>query len=588
MSFGGMAVWQAILLLAGAAALAAWLFRLKVRPPRIAVPTLLLWRKVLDETRDLTWWERIRRAVSLAATVLIAVALALAVTRPGPRRSSEASRGRLLIVLDSSWSMLARTASGETRWDRAVREAHRLAAGSGGEDVALATTADGLVDGPSSDTALIETAIDRARPSGGETAPWPVVAGVDTVHFITDGAVSRALDPRVIVHSVFESAPNVAITAFDARPAPAGAKGPEAFVAIANYAPVPQPVRLTITRDSTVITERTVQLDAGEAGYQTLPIPAGRGARLLARVAAPHNALAVDDEAAAWLPGGEPMAVTIVTEEPANALGLLFQRHPGVTATFVKPAEYRPGRADVLVFDRFVPAAAPNRPVLALAPPSAAWLGTAGVEERSPRWAQTEPHPVMVGVDPMTLDIKRARAYEGGGLRPLAQSEKGTPLVLVTDRTDRRAVLVSFALADSNLGFSPAFPVLVGNALDWLARPSFGPARRPGRIVLPGTTTRVTGPEGESVALAQAGTQVVATLLTPGLHLVEAAGSRGVIAVNVGDPEVSNLARSSLKDSTGATPESGRGGRPWWTYAVVVAFLLASAEWVTWQRRITV
>ena len=88
MSFGAMAWWQALLLLAGAAALAVWLFRLKVRPPRIAVPTLFLWRRVLDETRELTWWERVRRAVSLAVTVLIAVALALAVTRPGDRKST--------------------------------------------------------------------------------------------------------------------------------------------------------------------------------------------------------------------------------------------------------------------------------------------------------------------------------------------------------------------------------------------------------------------------------------------------------------------------------------------------------------------
>ena len=30
------------------------------------VPSLLLWRRVLDEARELTLWERIRRAVSLA------------------------------------------------------------------------------------------------------------------------------------------------------------------------------------------------------------------------------------------------------------------------------------------------------------------------------------------------------------------------------------------------------------------------------------------------------------------------------------------------------------------------------------------
>ena len=584
-----MAAWQALLLIAAAAALAVWLFRLKVRPPRVAVPSLLLWRRVLDESREQTWWERVRRAVSLAATVLLALALALAVTRPGPRRTAAASRGRLLIVLDSSWSMLAKTGSGPTRWDRAVRLAHQLAGSSGGEDVALATTADGLIEGPSADTALIETAIDRARPSGGETAPWPVVAGVDAVHFITDGAVPRALDAQVVIHSVFEPAANVAITAFDARAAAAGAKAPEAFVAIANYASEAQPVRLTITRESTVIAERTIDLGPGEAGYQALPIAAGKGGRLLARVAAPQNALAVDDEAVAWLPGGEPLAVTVVAQEPAGALAKVLQQDPSVTVTFVTPANYRQGRADLVVFDRWLPPSAPSRPALFLAPPAADWLGKPGVEEKTPSWVRAAGHDVLAGVDPLTLDIKKARGYETSVLTTVAQSEKGTPLVLVADAPERRFVALSFAIADSNLAFAPAFPVLIGNAIDWLARPSFGPSRRPGRITLPASTVRVTGPSGAAVPVARAGDQVVATLAEPGLHLVEVGGSRGVIAVNVGDPEVSNLSRSSLKDADVlAGASAGRGGRPWWTYAVIGAFLLASIEWWTWQRRVTV
>jgi hypothetical protein len=65
MRFGAMGTWQAGLLIAAAAALAWWLFRLKVRPPRRAVPSLLLWRHVVDRAAERTWWDRIRRAVSL-------------------------------------------------------------------------------------------------------------------------------------------------------------------------------------------------------------------------------------------------------------------------------------------------------------------------------------------------------------------------------------------------------------------------------------------------------------------------------------------------------------------------------------------
>jgi hypothetical protein len=586
MSFGAMAAWQALLLIAGAAAAAVWLFRMKIRPPRVQVPTLLLWRRVLDQVRELTWWERIRRAVSLVATVVLAVALALAATRPGPRLTA-ASRGRTLIVLDSSWSMLAETASG-TRWERAVRQARALAAASGGEEVALATTADGLVEGPTSDLALIETAIDRLAPSGGEGAPWPRVAGTDAVHFFTDGAVETVTAPGVIVHPVYEAAPNVAITAFAARAATTGISAGEAFLEIVNYASRPQDVRVALTRGTVTLFDQPVPIAAGEAVRQFVPLQMTGGARLVARVSAPENALAIDDQAVAWIAGVDPLLVTVVTEAP-GPLADLLQRDPAVRASFVKPAEYKPGREELVIFDRTVPAQAPTRPALFIAPPPAAWLGNQTAEEKSPKWLAPEPHPVLAGVDPLTIEVRRAHAYEGQGLVAIARSERGTPLVSVVDASDRRAVVLGFAIGDSNLPTAPAFPVVIGNAIEWLARPSYGMLRRPGPVELPGSTSALTGPDGTSVPLSRAGDRVVARLTQPGLYQVDAGGSHGVIGVNVGDPAVSNLMRTSLPNDGRAAAGSGRGsGRPWWMYAVGLAFALAAVEWWTWQRRITV
>jgi hypothetical protein len=133
--------------------------------------------------------EKVRRAVSLVATVLVAILLALAVARPAPRVNAT-GRGRLLVVLDSSTSMSAKTSDGRTRWQHAVAMARRLMSSTSGGDVSLATTGEGLVEGPTSDTALLE----RARSSdavGGADVPWPRVTGTDAVHFITDGARER-------------------------------------------------------------------------------------------------------------------------------------------------------------------------------------------------------------------------------------------------------------------------------------------------------------------------------------------------------------------------------------------------------------
>jgi len=581
-----MAAWQALLLVAAAAAAATWLFRLKVRPPRVPVASLLLWQRVLDQARELTWWERFRRAVSLAVTVLLAVALALAVARPGPRVAA-ISRGRMLLVLDSSWSMLAEVPGGGTRWDRAVAQARALAVAAAGDPVAVATTADGLVEGPTTDSALIETALGRLAPSGGEGTAWPRVGDTDRVHFFTDGALARALDPSVIVHSVHAPAANVAITAFRIRPPAAAGTPAEAYLEVANYGESDQDVRLVITRGTTVVFDETVSMADGEVIRQVVPLDVAGDPRLRARVSAADDALAIDDEAVAWCAGADPLQVVVVSADP-GALGLLLARVPGFDVTFVSPGEFEPTVGDVVIFDRWLPAEPPSAPALVLAPPAIGWLPGARTVERDPRWARSRVHPVLNGVDPLTLDISVARGI-GEGLDVLAWSDTDTPLVGVIETSDRRLVALGFALDESNLGLSPAFPVLMVNAIEWLARPALSPDRTPGPMLLPSSVTRVVSPDGAPLRVVRAGDRGLVTFPAPGLYLVESGPARSVVSVNVGGADVSNLMHTSLEAATAGGAGTGAGfGRPWWIYAVILAFLLAAAEWVTWLRRVTV
>jgi hypothetical protein len=609
-TFGAMAAWQAWLLLAGAMALAAGLFLVKLRPPRILVPSLLLWRRVLDQSRELTLWERIRRAVSLALTVLIALALALAATRPGRvEGAADVATGRLLIVLDSSWSMQARTSSGETRWERGIAEARRLVAAGSGGAIALATTADGLIEGPTTDSTLIETALDRARPGADEGAAWPRLAGAPSVHFVTDGATPRPLDASVIVHSVFEPAANIGITAFEVRPSLAAGSAGDAYLEIANFAPAPQSVRLTIVRGTATIFDNEFDVAASEALRQVVPIARGGDPMLRARVETRSpalNALAVDDEAVIWVDRAVPLAVTVVGPETAW-LRVALARNPDVAATFVTPDAYTEAatgtraRADVLIFDGWAPQEPPRRPAILFAPPpTTPWLarepenGVPGVpgavpDERRPRWDTPGTHRVVQGVDPFTLTIERARTYGSAALVPVARSARGTPLVYVSESRDRRIVVVTFGAGESNLAAAPGFPVLMANALEWAARPAASSARSPGLATFEPGIVSVTGPDGDAVPLSRVGDRPVGVLRTPGLYVAEGGGSRSTIAVNAGDPLLSNLSRTTPAGAGGVrTVTAGRSGRPWWLYFAVAAFVLVLAEWWTWQRRITV
>lgn len=609
MTFGAMAAWQAWTLIAAAAGLAAWLFLRRLKPPRLLVASLLLWRRVLDEPRELTLWERIRRAVSLVLAILIAAAIAIAIARPAPRSAAPAtSRGRVLIVLDSSWSMRTKTRSGESRWERAVAEARRIAAAGSVVPMAVATTADGLIEGPTTDTARLDAALDRAAPSGGDPAAWPALAGADAVHFITDGAEARRLPADVVVHSVFEAAANVGITAFDVRPSAAAAEAAVAYLEVGNFAPAAQAVRVTITRGAAVVLDRRGTIGAGETVRQVLPIARGGDSALHARVEAARNALAIDDDAFAWMAQARSLRVTVVGQQSAW-LRPLLTGDPDVAPLFIDPSRYdlavgdgadAAPMPDLYIFDRWSPAEPGAVPAIYVAPPpETPWLAAPASgetarawdpgEERRPRWETAASHPVLRGVDPVTVRIEAARAYGGGGLTPIARSARGTPLVSVSETEARRLVVIGFGPEESNLASAPGFPVLMGNAIEWLVQPDARPSQPTGRAAFTPVTTNVIDPAGHAVALARVPGAALAMLYQPGLYVAETGGARSTVAVNVADPQISNTGRTTLGPASRVrTVFSGASGRAWWLYAAAAAFMLALVEWWTWQRRITV
>jgi Ca-activated chloride channel family protein len=600
MSFGAMAGWQAWGLLALTAGVLTALFFMKIRAPRVHVPSLLLWTKVLDATREMTLWERIRKAVSWVVITAVGVMLMLALTRPAPGVTATGG-GRRLVVIDSSWSMGTKTEDGSTRWERALARARTLIAASAGDELALATTADGLVEGPTTDSVLLESALDRISPAGGEQGDWPQLSGVAVVHFITDGTLPRATadlegaGAKVTVESVFEAAPNLAITAFEAH---AGA-GPEtpanAYLELANYSTAPQKARLVVTRGTAQMADVSVDLAAGEAVRQVVPLGTQGDPRVLARLSGPNNALEIDDEAVAWVPGAQQLAVTVVSESP-GFIQVLFDRLPGMKATFIAPGAYaqpRSGAEDVLIFDHWAPPEAPAKPALFIVPPdpkqTAPWMGTMRLE-RSPKWATSQAHPVLNGVDPTTVAIERARTVESDMWLPIASSATGTPLVSVAETPQYRRVLLGFGFTEpeSNVALQPAFPVLMVNALEWLGRPSLGTQMRPGVVSLNAAVDHLTSPDGKRVDVTTFGDTRLARIVTPGLYLAEGGGMRSALAVNVGDPQVSNVSRTSLSEATMASAAAQEANDPWWPMLIAIAFVLGLVEWWTWQRRITV
>ena len=118
--------------------------------------------------------------------------------------------------------MAARTRDGRSRWQHAILAqacAQLRQHSSAASEVMLIDTVgrlntSGFVD---RDLAIAELARVPVAAWGNPHVPPASLVGGTQVHLFTDGVAQIEVPEGAIVHSVFESADNVAVTAFEAR-----------------------------------------------------------------------------------------------------------------------------------------------------------------------------------------------------------------------------------------------------------------------------------------------------------------------------------------------------------------------------------
>lgn len=582
MTFGAMSGWAVAALAAGVAAAVTAIFFMKVRHPRVLVPSLLLWRRVLDEDRQVSFWERVRKIVSYAVAVLVPLLVVVALGRP-ERHAAGSAGGPLTVILDSSVSMLAERPDGRTRWEAARDRALSLAGGDA--DVTVLTTADGIVGGPTADREALRVALGGVAPA--EPGPFPqVIEGSETL-FITDGVMPYDVPPGVRVESVFAGADNAAITAFDVRRDWRSPGRYEAYVELANFAAAPRQITLAVDIAGTRIFERAIAMNADEILRHALPFEAGAGGVVRAAIVdAGADAIRQDDEAFAWVASARPSVVTLVTRRNPP-LETLLSFDGGVTVERIEPERYTGAGRGVVVFDRWAPRQPPAQPALLIAPPAAAWLAVAGPPERSAVWARADDsHAAVRGVDGRTLRFDEVHAYDLKDWTPLAFTSRGAPLVAVREPGGVAQALFTFDLTRGNIANDPAFPVLVGDVLEWFARTPPVRVEPPGLVRLPGDVTAIRRADRGSAALRHVGGVAVADLREPGVYLASRPSGELAIAINAGSRASSNVRHSSRADAAGSGAPAAPAGL--WMWLVAIALGLLAAEWYTWQRRITV
>ena len=560
------------------------LYFLKLRHRRVVISSSILWRRVLDERQSHSLWEKLRRIISIVIAVTIALLIAVGLARP-EIESLTGKNERIVIVLDTSPTMNTVTHDGKTRWQHAAERAKGLL-DSGGPttEFRVIDTSGVTASAFTTDRNEVRKLIEQMSPKTADPQ-FPKVDDRDSqVYFISDGVTLHSTPSFVRRISVFESANNVGITAFEIRSIPSTPLGYEAYLEVQNFGR-PAEVGIVLSGTGGQRINKTLRLGTEEIYKDVFDLSPFTGGGVRATIQANDDALSLDDVAFAYLPVKRRTRTLLVTRGN-HSLETLLKLDSYVDLAVTDPASYRESpNIDAYIFDRFAPAAVPARPALIIGTPSAPWLKASSGEVQKPEIVSwSENHPVMQYVSVHDVTIERASRIDAGNLTVIAAS-KQTPLIVASEKP--KWVMLTFDLESSDFPFHVGFPVFIENVLAWFSREQLALKRSPGIVDVPLANAQIRTIDGKIVSSDQQLGKTVFQTSEPGLYAATQGDQRVHVAVNLANPTFSDVNRSVFKTDKAAAAQHYWLRRELWFYMLVAAVVLIAVEWFTYHQRMT-
>src|SRR5580700_6884459 len=467
------------------------LYLLKVTRRRRTVSTLFFWQRVVEEQPHHALFHRLRNFLSLLLNLLILLCLILGAAQLRWPGFSSVERNTFLII-DNRARMQARDVAGRTRLDVAKKLARQILRRTS------ARNPTGLIileEKPETEVALTDDAEELQRALNA-LQPTDTVGKLDDALQLAE-RILASRPGRILLLSdeparkpasaiefkqfglTNEFLDNVAIVGMEARLLPENPETAEVFVKAANFSQSVKNVKVELTVDETLFDLKAIDLSPGESraiifsGISGLKRYANARGLIVARIEG-QDALSTDNQAYALLPERKPILVLLVTRNNWFLENALKAGEANETQ-IVSPANYRISlnqAFDVVIFDRELPSG-----ITLDAPGNFLFLGVSplppAVLSDHPVIVETDPgDPIMRFVDLNTSTILRAvrlpREIPGWTVRAPVAGADG-PLVVSLESSRRRRVIIAFDPIDSDLPVRVAFPLLIHNAVAWLA-----------------------------------------------------------------------------------------------------------------------
>jgi hypothetical protein len=609
----------------------AWLFAalvpliafyfLKLKRPRVEIPSLVLWRQVLADQRVNSPFQRFKRNLLLWLQILVLVLLVLAAMQPFLRReATRAQRFPVLIDVSASMGALDRE-GGVPRLDEAKRRVRELIDALLPEQemclVAFGKSARRLTPFTNNQRELRET-LDalsvedvpsdleeslRLAQALGRTAPF------DKVLLFSDGnfpaRTNFELPFQIDFQKTAPAGSNFGIVACNARRAPGG--NWQVFVLLAGSSNAESTTgTLELTQQGSVISRQEISLTGGSRPRLVFDLAGGPAAPIEARLKLNgSDSLAADN--VAWLTLPEARALTVFVPESLagyrHALAAMEQ-----LSLFPRANASEPPSFDLVISDREADLALPARVRCAIGVVPSDLRQLVRTEQRNAQaidWRRDSPLLQHVSLRDVILMDQPTRigdddeAFARLGYEVLAQGERG-PLVLEKRAGDTLEVDVLFHTDRSTLPYRVGFPIFVSNLVQ-AAWHQAGLAETrgvatgvlPPLVVAPDRGYRLAGPghsrrEARSDAVGQlTGLPAPITgeyVLTGDDGSTQRLGASLLSAAETALDAVERIEFNDQLSVAAATAPQKSDRSLWWALALA-GFVVLLVEWWWFQRR---
>jgi len=595
---------------------------LKLKRPRQDVPSLFLWRQVLNDSRVNSPFQRFKRNLLLLLQLLALMFLVLAAMQPFWRGRQTRVR-RLPVLIDCSASMAALDREGGTsRLDEAKARVRKLIDQMPSDQelclVAFSRVARRMT-GFTTNRRLLRTSLDAIQvedvPSNVE-APLRLAQALgrgtdfDEVLLLSDGNFPGKADFdlsfKIDYQCLDPGGPNLGITAFNATRTNDGDWS--VYLGVEGSPEADASAGVEVTEGERAVAKDRIVITKGRPARITFTVPGGKAASLKATVTPEaFDSLASDNTAYLDLPVARPLWVYA-------SPSLVSYRHALAALRTVRlyPEESGgspPSRYDLVVADREEDLGYEARTRLTVGFVPRDLQGLVSTEKKASQvvdWRRSAPllqHVELSGLvvldRPITKEGVGPADFENLGYEALVDGPRG-PLLLERRRGQELSYHLLFHTDRSTLPYRVGFPILVSNLVQAaMAQARLAGTQAAATGVLPPIPLQpdrvysITGPGGEARHERSDRDGLLSGVPAPRVgryRVAEGGADVATIGASLLSPSETSLAASDQIQfdedlSVAASSRPLRADRSLWGLLAFVAFAVLLGEWWLFQRR---